>query len=142
MPTLLTWDDAGGQKRRCDAKCYNAKHAKCTCICGGTNHGKGLKKAIENTMQMADSMLSQAGTKIDREIPVQLNLPNLKPGDIVRVRAHKGKILTRRVVGLGKNVVFITTEEEYQTAIAENRDPICIGFHVYDVIDATREVKT
>lgn len=26
---------------RCDARCYNAKHPECDCICGGANHGKG-----------------------------------------------------------------------------------------------------
>lgn len=33
---------------RCDAKCYNAKGHHCTCICGGINHGKGLKHAIQD----------------------------------------------------------------------------------------------
>ena len=29
------------QKRRCDAKCRNAKGTECHCICGGVNHGVG-----------------------------------------------------------------------------------------------------
>jgi len=31
---------------RCDARCYNAKGKKCKCVCGGTNHGKGINFAI------------------------------------------------------------------------------------------------
>lgn len=34
--------------RRCDARCYNGHGAKCTCVCGGKNHGAGLEKAIDN----------------------------------------------------------------------------------------------
>jgi len=36
---------------RCDAKCYMAEHPKCTCVCGGANHGVGRKKAEENTVE-------------------------------------------------------------------------------------------
>jgi len=38
---------------RCDAKCYDAKHDHCQCVCGGVNHGKGIEKAQENTLDMA-----------------------------------------------------------------------------------------
>lgn len=34
---------------RCDARCYNAAGGLCECICGGMNHGKGRRKAAENT---------------------------------------------------------------------------------------------
>ena len=33
---------------RCDAKCHDAKEPKCTCICGGRNHGAGYAKALAN----------------------------------------------------------------------------------------------
>ena len=33
---------------RCDARCYKARHPRCECICGGQNHGVGLKKAVDN----------------------------------------------------------------------------------------------
>lgn len=41
----------GGQ--RCDARCYNSPHrtTRCRCICGGANHGVGLKAAVETTQQ-------------------------------------------------------------------------------------------
>jgi len=39
-----TWD---GRVRRCDAKCYNAQHENCGCICQGENHGKGEDFAVK-----------------------------------------------------------------------------------------------
>ncbi|MBA7496736.1 hypothetical protein ES702_07345 [subsurface metagenome] len=43
----------GGKKgkrgRSCDAKCYNATGDKCTCVCGGMNHGQGVTTAIKKT---------------------------------------------------------------------------------------------
>jgi hypothetical protein len=38
--TIMTQGDNEHQ-RRCDATCHNAKHATCTCICGGRYHGTG-----------------------------------------------------------------------------------------------------
>ena len=49
MTTLITQKVGSGPNRRCDAKCYDAKHPKCTCICGGMNHGAGGVQAIINT---------------------------------------------------------------------------------------------
>jgi len=49
MTTLIAVYNSSGLVGRCDAKCYNAKHPVCTCICGGANHGQGLQKAVENT---------------------------------------------------------------------------------------------
>lgn len=34
---------------RCDARCYNAEHEDCDCVCGGLNHGAGEQQAINNT---------------------------------------------------------------------------------------------
>ena len=28
------------KERRCDASCHEAREEKCTCICGGRNHGR------------------------------------------------------------------------------------------------------
>ena len=52
-----------GKTRTCNAKCYNAKGQVCACICEGTNHGVGMKGAIENTTEMI------------RQIEVELQLP-------------------------------------------------------------------
>ena len=32
----------------CDERCYDAKGMTCSCICGGKNHGMGLKQALIN----------------------------------------------------------------------------------------------
>jgi hypothetical protein len=45
---------------RCDAKCYNAWGLECHCICPGGNHGAGRQEAIENTRELAESLLEQA----------------------------------------------------------------------------------
>ena len=41
----------GKKRQSCNSLCYNAKHDKCDCVCGGANHGVGLKQAITNTEQ-------------------------------------------------------------------------------------------
>jgi len=68
MATLIYESGSSGGTRRCDARCYNAHGARCKCICGGVNHGKGLERAIENTRKMAESLLKQANTKIAEEL--------------------------------------------------------------------------
>ena len=40
-----------GTRRLCDHRCYRSPNKKCKCICGGINHGAGLQKAIEQTIE-------------------------------------------------------------------------------------------
>ncbi len=49
MTTLISTTNLFGCDRRCDANCHNAQHSTCACICGGMNHGKGIKQAAINT---------------------------------------------------------------------------------------------
>jgi hypothetical protein len=60
MATLITYHSSGGDSGRCDARCYNANHAKCSCICGGSNHGVGLERALDNARDRAESWVEQA----------------------------------------------------------------------------------
>lgn len=53
MVTLIAVYNSDGLVGRCNAKCYDAKHPECTCVCGGANHGGGLDQAKENTEQLA-----------------------------------------------------------------------------------------
>ncbi|MDR7400506.1 MAG: hypothetical protein QN144_14515 [Armatimonadota bacterium] len=46
--------------RRCDARCYNAKQPKCSCVCNGANHGKGFTGALEQTRDMVGELLQRA----------------------------------------------------------------------------------
>lgn len=52
MTTLIYVGNSEGCVGRCDAKCYDAHYPDCDCICGGKNHSKGLKQALENTSEM------------------------------------------------------------------------------------------
>lgn len=49
-------------------------------------------------------------------------------GDRVKVRAYGGEVLERRVVGVNKRVVYVSSEEEYQAALQEGREPNGVGF--------------
>lgn len=57
MSTLIAVYNSDGCVGRCDAKCYEAKHPHCDCVCGGKNHGAGLQQATENTRELADQWL-------------------------------------------------------------------------------------
>lgn len=60
MTTLLLHRNPDGSiTGRCDSRCYNAKLAKCTCICGGINHQKGKHQAIKNTTKNRNSLLEE-----------------------------------------------------------------------------------
>lgn len=65
--TLMTVGNSEGT-RRCDSRCYNAKGGKCTCCCGGMNHGKGLAEAQRLTNEHARELLRQAGTEIQGDL--------------------------------------------------------------------------
>lgn len=43
---------------RCDARCYDAETDRCHCICGGANHGAGLRRAVENNRAVAATLES------------------------------------------------------------------------------------
>ena len=51
MPILLK---AIGRLSACTAACYDARHSACRCVCGGRNHGVGLKRAERNVRRMIE----------------------------------------------------------------------------------------
>jgi hypothetical protein len=56
-------------------------------------------------------------------------------GDIVSVKAFPNQILTRRVVGImDGQKILVCNNDEYETALSEQRDPVAIGFRIEDVI--------
>jgi hypothetical protein len=59
MATLIEVRNNNGLVGRCDAKCYGAIDALCDCVCGGANHGAGLRQAQSNTEQMIEEMLKK-----------------------------------------------------------------------------------
>lgn len=65
--TLISVHNSGGCVGRCDAKCYNATCADCDCVCGGKNHGAGLKQAQDNTREYIEEMIQDY--KIEKSLP-------------------------------------------------------------------------
>jgi hypothetical protein len=59
MTTLISVHTSDGCVGRCDAKCYEATTPDCDCVCGGRNHGAGKQQAIDNTRDMAETMLQE-----------------------------------------------------------------------------------
>lgn len=52
MTALLTIRSAGSVVQSCDARCYDAEHDACKCVCGGESHGVGLEQATANARRM------------------------------------------------------------------------------------------
>ena len=46
-------------RRTCSARCYNAKHPHCSCLCGGENHSIGQEQAEKNVSRDADKYTEQ-----------------------------------------------------------------------------------
>lgn len=63
MTTLIIVVNSGRVVGRCDALCYEATSPKCTCICGGKNHGVGLKKAAEQVSEYTEQQLKALAAK-------------------------------------------------------------------------------
>lgn len=61
MPTLLAVYNSEGCVGRCDSRCYLAHKEKCVCICGGANHGVGLRRALDNADRIARAFIEQTG---------------------------------------------------------------------------------
>jgi hypothetical protein len=59
MTTLIAVFDSDGCRGRCDARCYDATHPGCDCICGGKNHGAGLAQAEANTQALAATWIRE-----------------------------------------------------------------------------------
>ena len=59
MSCLIYASNSEGCTGRCDANCYNATGAVCDCICGGMNHGVGLKQATDNTAKYCDEWIKK-----------------------------------------------------------------------------------
>jgi len=53
MPTLIKKRGRGRGVRRCDERCYMDSGTRCQCVCGGVNHGVGLRRALINTAEIA-----------------------------------------------------------------------------------------
>lgn len=68
--TLIEVRNSDGVVGRCDAKCYNATHPHCDCICHGMNHGAGISTARTNTQAYADEWLKDYAEEKGIDNPV------------------------------------------------------------------------
>lgn len=76
MTTVLSFHNSDGCVGRCDAKCHDAKHPECDCICGGANHGCGLQQAIVNTKEIIETMMEQmGGNGTEVRVPTEVSPP-------------------------------------------------------------------
>jgi len=63
LTTLIAIYHAKELLGRCDARCYDATSPDCDCVCGGRNHGIGLQRAAQNTLQDAAAWLDAQNAK-------------------------------------------------------------------------------
>lgn len=63
MTTLIAVYNSEGCVGRCDARCYEATHDKCDCICGGANHGAGFDQAEANVRAYTEAKLKELEAK-------------------------------------------------------------------------------
>jgi hypothetical protein len=96
VTTLLTVGNDSGVVGRCDAKCYNAKHPHCNCVCGGVNHGVGLATAVRNVAVAGQKMIDRY---IDQRPELEANTPQLPLFDIPGLRGRTTVVSPRKGPG-------------------------------------------
>lgn len=61
--TVMIYGNGEGT-HRCDARCHDAsEYTKCTCICGGRNHGKGRAFAQRTAERIGERLLQEYARK-------------------------------------------------------------------------------
>jgi hypothetical protein len=55
-------------------------------------------------------------------------------GANVSVEAYGGEILNRVLVAVENSVLYVCKRDEFEAAMRDHRDPVCIGFHVEDLV--------
>lgn len=60
MTTAIAVYNSDGCVGRCDAKCHDATHPDCDCICGGRLHGAGQNAIAQNTRDLLGDELVDA----------------------------------------------------------------------------------
>lgn len=51
MSTIMTWGSSSGEQGRCDAKCHEAEHPRCECMCSGLFHGSARDGTLDEKVQ-------------------------------------------------------------------------------------------
>jgi len=93
VTTVIAVYKHSGCVGRCDANCHEAKSPECTCICGGANHGVGIKQAMANTARgiglNGDDVEAYLKLKRITEPVVALDRVQLKGRAVALKRARK-----------------------------------------------------
>jgi hypothetical protein len=66
---------------------------------------------------------------------------DIQRGALIKVRAYGGKELTVSCEAVQGRTVVVTTEQERESAAKEQREPICLGFPLADVIEVVKREK-
>lgn len=56
-------------------------------------------------------------------------------GEEVTVNQYGDRTIRRILVSVEKRVLFVCKREEFDTALRENREPICVGFQIEDLVE-------
>ena len=68
MTTLMAWYNSEGLKGRCDARCHNAKHGDCDCMCGGRYHGGARDGSLGRRVeQYGEEILERARQRAEAQ---------------------------------------------------------------------------
>lgn len=78
MTTILAVYNIKGCVGRCDANCHQAAHAKCSCICGGANHGKGKDQATDRIGDLRRFAEAHGYAIEDLHVVDRLTVPNAR----------------------------------------------------------------
>lgn len=74
MATVITWQSSGGKRRSCNARCHNAKHPTCKCICGGRYHGAARDGTLNRKVEEFQDQVLQELHQLCPEGIAQLGL--------------------------------------------------------------------
>lgn len=57
-------------------------------------------------------------------------------GKEVTLNAYGNRTIKRVLVAVEKGVLYVCKTEEFEAAAREDREPICIGFRLEDLVEA------
>ena len=84
MATLIKISYGGRRVRRCDHRCYMDSGKRCQCICGGVNHGVGLRQALKNTAEIASHHIHDSEASLFHSFTPKLLDMAMQNEDIIK----------------------------------------------------------
>ena len=59
-------------------------------------------------------------------------------GQVLTLLTSGGKVVQRTLVAVENGLFFVSKREEFEAAVLEGREPVCIGFRPEYVLDLKR----